>query len=307
MLNSSSSSSDATYIYDGANAFELISTASQSVLQRYTYSLGVDEPLALVSNTGTVYPLLDALGSILSLANSSGTLADTFAYSQNGWGTPSHTGSTSLSLRFTSRDYDGSSALYYLRARYYDPATGRFISEDPIRFNGGIDFYSYVADNPVMNDDPDGLRTQVCCRPLRGRLGNLSGQSHCYVLITSEDDQLLANTYGLHREHPDNSPYPQGATPVQNDPTDVGGTCTDVPGSTPCKEQQFVHNAVSNTNCPSCGHGGYFLYPTNSNFWVYNTLQGSGMTPPTLPNGISAPGYSNAGLYFLVLRALLGR
>ena len=45
--------------------------------------------------------------------------------------------------------------LYY-RARYYDPYLGRFISEDPIRFRGGIDFYGYVLNNPVNLSDPRG-------------------------------------------------------------------------------------------------------------------------------------------------------
>jgi RHS repeat-associated protein len=45
----------------------------------------------------------------------------------------------------------------YNRARYYDPATGRFFSQDPIRFAGGINFYSYVSNNSVLRIDPSGL------------------------------------------------------------------------------------------------------------------------------------------------------
>ena len=43
------------------------------------------------------------------------------------------------------------------RARYYDPAIGRFISEDPFRFKGGRNFYEYVLNNPVNLRDPSGL------------------------------------------------------------------------------------------------------------------------------------------------------
>jgi len=47
--------------------------------------------------------------------------------------------------------------LYYMRARYYDAETGRFISEDPIGFAGGdLNLYAYVANNPVLFVDPDG-------------------------------------------------------------------------------------------------------------------------------------------------------
>lgn len=43
------------------------------------------------------------------------------------------------------------------RARYYDPTTGRFLSEDPVGFFGGKDFYSYVGNAPTGFNDPFGL------------------------------------------------------------------------------------------------------------------------------------------------------
>ena len=46
--------------------------------------------------------------------------------------------------------------LYY-RARYYDPSIGRFISEDPIRFKGSVNFYLYTGNNPIGRVDPFGL------------------------------------------------------------------------------------------------------------------------------------------------------
>lgn len=45
----------------------------------------------------------------------------------------------------------------YYRARYYDPTIGRFISEDPIGFSGGVNFYRYVGNNPILLIDPYGL------------------------------------------------------------------------------------------------------------------------------------------------------
>jgi uncharacterized protein RhaS with RHS repeats len=45
-----------------------------------------------------------------------------------------------------------------MRARYYDPAVKRFISEDPLGFDGGdLNLYAYVGNNPVMGVDPWGL------------------------------------------------------------------------------------------------------------------------------------------------------
>ena len=52
----------------------------------------------------------------------------------------------------------------YYRARYYDPAAGRFLSEDPIRLLGGNNFYRYVKNRPIDFRDPSGLcpRTGPC-------------------------------------------------------------------------------------------------------------------------------------------------
>jgi len=50
-----------------------------------------------------------------------------------------------------------SSGASYYRARYYDPSTGRFLSEDPLRFQVGVNHYVYVGDNPTDFSDPLGL------------------------------------------------------------------------------------------------------------------------------------------------------
>jgi RHS repeat-associated protein len=55
------------------------------------------------------------------------------------------------------RERDAESGIYYYRARYYDPKIGRFISEDPIRFDADINFYSYVRNQPTRLVDPFGL------------------------------------------------------------------------------------------------------------------------------------------------------
>jgi RHS repeat-associated protein len=58
------------------------------------------------------------------------------------------------------------STVLQVRARWYDPQTGRFVSEDPIGLAGGINPYAYVGSNPVNGRDPYGL--YPICRYIRG-------------------------------------------------------------------------------------------------------------------------------------------
>jgi len=47
-------------------------------------------------------------------------------------------------------------SLYFHQARYYAHASGRFLTEDPIGFEAGVNFYVYTANNPVQYVDPYG-------------------------------------------------------------------------------------------------------------------------------------------------------
>ena len=57
---------------------------------------------------------------------------------------------------FTGKDYDMEVGLYYYNARWYDPDTGRFISEDPAQ--DGLNWYVYAGNNPLKYTDPTGLK-----------------------------------------------------------------------------------------------------------------------------------------------------
>jgi RHS repeat-associated protein len=59
---------------------------------------------------------------------------------------------------YTGRELDAETGLYYNRARYYDPAVGEFVSEDPIGFAAGDgNLYRYVGNNPLFYLDPTGF------------------------------------------------------------------------------------------------------------------------------------------------------
>lgn len=58
---------------------------------------------------------------------------------------------------YTGRRYSDFTSQYFNRNRYYSPALGRFISKDPIGFNGGNNLYRYADNNPALYTDPFGL------------------------------------------------------------------------------------------------------------------------------------------------------
>jgi len=108
------------------------------------------------SATGTLYTLADRLGSTLAVVGSSGTAVKSYTYDAFGAVTAS-TGSQATEFQFAGEQTDPS-GLQYLRARYYDPAIGRFLSRDGRSFGDptGHHPYSYGGNNPALNSDPSG-------------------------------------------------------------------------------------------------------------------------------------------------------
>lgn len=137
---------------------------------KYGWSAIVDRCNTL-SNSGTVivtnryYFQKDHLGSIIGLTDSSGSLVQSYKYDVYGSvyvssGTgyiamKDFTGNLHGNTRFfTGREYDKETGLYYLRARYYDPVVGRFMSRDPIGQVDDVNLYGYVGNRPLKFTDP---------------------------------------------------------------------------------------------------------------------------------------------------------
>ncbi|MBU1109982.1 MAG: hypothetical protein KKB51_25095, partial [Candidatus Riflebacteria bacterium] len=86
-----------------------------------------------------------------------------FGYSNhNGWAFGKHFGSKLTPYLYTGRRFSSFTGQYFNRNRYYSPALGRFISKDPIGFNGGINLYRYADNNPMLFIDPFGLTADDC-------------------------------------------------------------------------------------------------------------------------------------------------
>ncbi len=114
-------------------------------------------PLEQIDSAGNAtYYHHDQLGSTRLLTNASGNTVATFTYDAYGNPTGS-TGTTTTPLRFAGEYADAETGLLYMRARYYDPATGQFLTRDPLESLTRHP-YTYVGDNPLNAVDPSGLR-----------------------------------------------------------------------------------------------------------------------------------------------------
>jgi RHS repeat-associated protein len=149
------------YVYDGSNLIQE-SDSSGNLVARYIQALGIDQPLAAYRGKTSEFYEADGLGSVTSLSTSAGVVNQTYVFDSFG-NASSTTGTFTQPFRFTGREYDSETGLLYYRARYYAPDMGRFASEDPLRFDAGMNFsnfYPYVSNNPIRYNDPFGLSQQ---------------------------------------------------------------------------------------------------------------------------------------------------
>jgi RHS repeat-associated protein len=216
------------FLHDGSNLIETVN-ASGSEVAGYTQGLGVDEMLAMQRGGTTDHYDADGLGSITSLSSSAGALANTYIYDSFGYTTAS-TGSLRNYFQYTAREFDQETNLYYYRARYYDSSIGRFTSSDPVEFNGGVNFYLYTGNRPLVRIDPSGL--DWIYHQASGKMNHVDDQ-------TGETTEVCTgysgHNFGLNNpfaqdipggpKDSDAGPLPQGSYtigPLQNNETGTG-------------------------------------------------------------------------------------
>ena len=170
--------------------------AAGTLLRQFAYYPGTDQPHSVVVGGTRRYFLSDGRGNVAGLMDANGQLIAEYRYTP--WGDSSYASGTFAAvnnIRFAGRERDPETGLYYLRARYYDPVLGRFMSEDPIGLSGGINLYSYALDDPVNFSDPSGLNPG----PLLLVLGSSTGVGLLIVsagvlAIMAADPDFRANT-----------------------------------------------------------------------------------------------------------------
>lgn len=145
------------YLYSGADAVADVDS-SGAFTTHYVQSGDVDQPLASVIATGTFFFEADGLNSVTSLSGAAG-LTDTYTYAS--FGTTTAAGTNSNRFRYTGREWDQETGLYYYRARYYAPDLGRFTIEDPWGVGGQVSPFAYTDNSPLRWVDPFGLTPRI--------------------------------------------------------------------------------------------------------------------------------------------------
>lgn len=146
-------------VYDrGQLLLDLNASAGMQRVGEYLYTDGVDQPHAVIvgqtSPSAIEYIEQDVAGDVVGTHDGS-VVTGTASYDD--WGTPSLGQAMVSRLLWKGLEWDEYTGLYYVRARWYDPAVGRFLSEDPAGFAGGANPYTFANEDPVNGADPSGM------------------------------------------------------------------------------------------------------------------------------------------------------
>ena len=171
------------FLWDTQSAYgdvTLETDGSNVITANYTIGQGCpvcDVSGLLSQNKGGVvsYFLKDGQGSVRNLTNSSGAITENYRYDAFG-NLQGFSGTPNTKYLYTGQQFDQLTGLYDLRARYYNPNQGRFLSRDmaSVNFNNPkeLNRYGYAANNPTNRIDPTGY--------------NAAGE---YVQLTFEDNK----------------------------------------------------------------------------------------------------------------------
>jgi RHS repeat-associated protein len=179
------------YLIDDVNptgfAQVLIETASDGSSRTYVYGLERISQKRFDPHTSTTqisFYLYDGHNSVRSLTDPTGAVTDSYEY--DAFGNVVHSsGSTPNNYLFSGEQFDPDLGLYFLRARYLDTASGRFLTMDPM-FGSPEDpvslhRYLYAGDDPVNRVDPSGMQDLIDVAITGAIIGTLAGATIGFI------------------------------------------------------------------------------------------------------------------------------
>lgn len=150
-------------LWQGDNLLAEIDSVTGKVAE-YSYYPGLDHPHAVITDSTPHFAHVDGIGNVIALTDVAKNVKRTYDFDAWGGlrgGTDSKPFNNADRSRFKGALWLGPQVdVYYMRARWYEPKAGRFLSEDPTGLEGGINLYMYSENDPVNFTDPEGL--EVC-------------------------------------------------------------------------------------------------------------------------------------------------
>jgi RHS repeat-associated protein len=199
--------------------------------------------LEQVSSNGTVlYYHQDQLGSTRVLTNATGTTVATYSYDAYG-NVTAQTGSVTNPFQYAGQYTDEESGLQYLRARYYDPATGQFLTRDPLAAQTQ-EPYGYTGGDPLNASDPRGLTGGLCLggNGSEGAPGN--GRIADYCLVADSSGQIaITVTTGSGYQTPFSGVAISSQTSNASTVQQLQGSSNYIGGG--CSSNSYIHSTSS--------------------------------------------------------------
>jgi len=162
---SGSSTQVTRFAYDGQNIWADLD-GNNNLVTRRLFLNTVNSVTARITASGTVaWYLTDRLGSVRVLTDNTGSVIDEINYDAYGNILTQTNPAASDRYLWTGEQFDAVTGLQYNRARYYDPTTGRWTTEDPLGFAAGdTNLYRYAKNDPTNGLDATGLAATLAIK-----------------------------------------------------------------------------------------------------------------------------------------------
>ena len=152
-----------SYINDVVGLSKVVDEEGPDGSINYLFGRG---QIANLSSSATNYLSFDGLGSIASVTDPAAAPKGSYAYDP--WGNllnPMDPLGSKEKYKFAGQALDSAAGLYFMRARYYDPQAGGFLSKDPLSGSAFVpktqNRYAYALNNPLKFSDPSGLAAEL--------------------------------------------------------------------------------------------------------------------------------------------------